>query len=86
MDWRIESIVRRIVEKVSSIIEIDKFSLSIGSMSAVRIRVCFALNRASIPGVWIPILLSHVWVEMKYEQLLKFCYYRGLSTRPSRYV
>lgn len=50
IDWRIDTIIRRIVRFVESVIEIDKFSISGGLMRIVRVRGCFDLAKAMVPG------------------------------------
>lgn len=60
MDWRVEVIARRIISQVGTILEVDKLSLSSGSMRTVRIRDNFEIAKALVPSAWIPFKTDHV--------------------------
>lgn len=54
MNWRKETIVHRIAEKIGQVMEIDRYSLVSGTMRSVIARVLFKLESVLMLGDWIP--------------------------------
>lgn len=83
MDWRSELIIRKIMCYNCPVLEVDKFSLTSGSMKLIRVQISFDITKVLFPRAWIPCRVGFVWFVFKYERLPGFCYYCGRITHNS---
>lgn len=88
-NWRKTSIVTKIIERASKILEFDVYSLENIFAKAVRIKMELNLKKPLVLGVKIPLSAGRasprvVWIDFRYEKLLIFCYYCGLITHDAK--